>query len=347
MTTYKDAGVDIVRGEVFVEGISGLVKKTWSPEVKSDIGDFAALYSLLGYSMEHPLLVSSTDGVGTKIKIAIEMNRHDTVGIDLVAMCVNDILVKGAKPLFFLDYLACSELDTTQGKAILAGIAKGCEAAGCALVGGETAEMPGMYQKGDYDLAGFVVGIVDSDRLIDGTDISAGDAVIGIASSGLHSNGFSLIRKIIEESADLALDTDIPELAAPLGEVLLAPTKIYARTVASLIRDFNVKGMAHITGGGIPGNCVRILPGSAAMRIKKDSWPLPPVFKLFKEKGNLSEEELVRTFNCGIGMVAVVAEHDADELLLRLQGLGETAWLIGDIVPRREKDPAFLWVEQA
>jgi len=345
MTTYRDAGVDIAKGEAFVETISDLVKKTWSPEVKSDMGDFAALYSLLGNTMEHPLLVSSTDGVGTKLKIAIEMNRNNTVGIDLVAMCVNDILVKGAKPLFFLDYLACSELDSEQGQAVLEGIAKGCEIAGCALVGGETAEMPGMYGKGDYDLAGFVVGIVDSERMIDGASIAAGDTVIGIASSGLHSNGFSLVRKIIADSAELKLDTVIPELKGPLGEVLLTPTKIYAKVTVSLARDFNIKGMAHITGGGIPGNCVRILPRPAAMRVKKDSWDLPPVFRFFREKGNLSEEELVRTFNCGVGMVVVVASKDAEEVLLRLRGLGETAWVIGDIVPRRENTPAFLWVD--
>jgi len=237
-------------------------------------------------------------------------------------------------------------LDAARGKAILKGIAKGCEEAGCALVGGETAEMPGMYQKGDYDLAGFVVGIVDSDRIVDGVNISTGDAVVGIASSGLHSNGFSLIRKIISEFEDLTFDANISDLGAPLGEVLLTPTRIYARTITSLIRDFNIKGMAHITGGGIPGNCVRILPGSAAMRIRKDSWPMPPVFRFFKERGNLSEEELVRTFNCGIGMVVVVASHDVEELLFRLEGLGETAWLIGDIVPRLKKNPAFLWDEQ-
>ena len=347
MTTYKEAGVDIEKGEAFVRKIADRIKQTWSPEVKSELGDFAALYSLMGNKMEHPVLVSSTDGVGTKLKIAIEMNRHDTVGIDLVAMCVNDIIVKGARPLFFLDYLACGELDPQTGQKILDGIAKGCEMAGCALVGGETAEMPGMYDMGDYDLAGFVVGIVDDEDVVDGTNISNGDVMIGLASSGVHSNGFSLIRKIIEMSPNLSLDARVSELDTPLGETLLTPTRIYAKTVTALVRDFEIKGMAHITGGGIEGNCVRILPRAAAMRVYRGAWKLPVIFDIFREHGHLSDEELFKTFNCGIGMVLVVSSEIAEEVLVRLEGLGEQAFIIGEIIPRKEGDSPFTWGPEA
>ncbi len=343
MTTYKEAGVDIEKGEAFIREIAETVKGTWSPEVKSDLGDFAALYSILGYDMDHPVLVSSTDGVGTKLKVAMAMNRHDTVGIDLVAMCVNDILVKGARPLFFLDYLACGELDPETGQEILKGIAQGCKDAGCALVGGETAEMPGMYGKGEYDLAGFVVGIVDDEKVVDGTDISTGDTLIGLASSGLHSNGFSLVRRIIELDPDLSLHFPVPGLNVPLGEAILTPTRIYAKTITALVRDFDIKGMAHITGGGIEANCVRILPKTAAMRVYRGAWELPPIFEFFKERGHLSEEELFRTFNCGIGMVLVVSSEIAEEVLLRLDGLGEKAVVLGEIIPRDEGMPPLVW----
>ena len=344
MVTYKEAGVDIAKVDAFVKGITSRIKQTWSPEVKSELGDFAALYSLLGYEMKHPVLVSSTDGVGTKLKIAIALGTHETVGIDLVAMCVNDILVKGARPLFFLDYLACGELDPTVAREIVEGIAKGCEEAECSLVGGETAEMPGMYAPGDYDLAGFVVGIVDDEETVDGTDISSGDAVIGVASSGLHSNGFSLVRKLIDTNPDLNYETVVPELGGPLGTVLLTPTRIYAKTVKSLLRDFDIKGMAHITGGGLPGNCVRILPGSTAMGIQRDAWEFPPVFKLIQRLGGLSDEEMLRTFNCGIGLVLVVSPENVDEVLLRLKGLGETGFTIGEIVQRDGKEETFFWM---
>lgn len=344
MTTYKEAGVDIKRGEEFVNSIAERVKETWSPGVKSEFGDFAALYSLLGYEFKHPVLVASTDGVGTKIKIAIAMGVHHTVGIDLVAMCVNDVIVKGAFPLFFLDYLACGELDQKTGQDIVEGVVRGCKEAGCSLVGGETAEMPGMYQKGDYDLAGFVVGVVDDEETINGTGISSGDVVIGIASNGLHSNGFSLVRKIIEDTPSLEYDTYVPELKSLLGEALLTPTRIYAKTVVSLVRDFEIKGMAHITGGGIEGNCVRILPNGAAMRIRRDAWQRPPIFDFFQKAGDLSDDELLRTFNCGIGMVLVVSPEVADEVLLRLKGLNESAFVVGDIVPRNGDTPPFQWV---
>ena len=344
MTTYKDAGVDVEKGDAFIRNIAGRIKKTWSPEVKSELGDFAALFSLLGYEMEHPILVSSTDGVGTKLKIAMAMDIHNTVGIDLVAMCVNDILVKGARPLFFLDYLACGELDPRVGREIIEGVAKGCEEAECSLVGGETAEMPGMYPPGEYDLAGFVVGIVDDEETVDGTDISRGDVVIGVASSGLHSNGFSLVRKIIEATPSLEYRTYVPELQAKLGEVLLTPTRIYAQTVKSLLRDFDIKGMAHITGGGIEGNCVRILPIGTTMRVKQDAWQLPPVFDYMQKLGDFEDEEMFRTFNCGIGMVLVVSPEIVDEVLLRLNGLGEKAFVIGDIVQRKREADSFLWV---
>lgn len=343
MATYKEAGVDIEKGERFVHDITQIVRETWSPEVKSGLGDFAALYSILGYGMKHPVLVSSTDGVGTKLKIAVRMCRHQTVGIDLVAMCVNDIIVKGARPLFFLDYLACGELDPNTGREILEGIAEGCREAGCSLVGGETAEMPGMYAKGDYDLAGFVVGIAEDKEIVDGANISNGDVVIGLASSGLHSNGFSLVRRIIEVDPDLSLSTHVPELQATLGEVLLTPTRIYVKTIMALLRDFSVKGMAHITGGGMPGNCVRILPAATAMRVRRDAWEIPPVFQFLRERGHLTEEELFRTFNCGIGMVLVVSPEVAEEVLLRLEGLHERAFILGEIVPRDEDGPSFVW----
>lgn len=343
MTTYKDAGVDIEKGEEFVRNIAQRVKQTWSPEVRSDLGDFAALYSLLGYELKHPVLVSSTDGVGTKLKIAIAMNVHHTVGIDLVAMCVNDIVVKGAHPLFFLDYLACGELDPKTGQEVVEGIAKGCEEARCSLVGGETAEMPGMYPKGEYDLAGFVVGIADDGEIVDGTDISSGDVVIGLSSSGLHSNGYSLVRRIIDATPNLTLSTHIPELQSSLGEAVLTPTRIYVKTVMALTRDFNIKGMAHVTGGGMEGNCIRILPKAATMRVHRTAWEIPPVFEFFRQRGNLSEAELFKTFNCGIGLVLVVSPEVADEVLLRLKGLKEQAFVIGDIVPRGEGMPPFIW----
>jgi len=343
MTTYKEAGVDIEKGERFVRKIAQTVRGTWSPEVKSDLGDFAALYSLLGYEMKHPILVSSTDGVGTKLKIAIEMNRHRTVGIDLVAMCVNDIIVKGARPLFFLDYLACGELDPGTGMEILEGIAEGCREAGCSLVGGETAEMPGMYARGDYDLAGFVVGIAEDENIVDGTNISNGDTVIGLASSGIHSNGFSLIRKIIEAHDDLTLDSRLSGFEATLGEILLTPTRIYVKTILALMRDCEIKGMAHITGGGIPGNCVRILPSATAMRIHRDAWEIPPIFQFFKKWGRFTEAELLRTFNCGIGMVLVISQEMAKEALLRLEGLHEQAYILGEIIPRSEEASPFVW----
>ena len=343
MSTYKEAGVDIEKGDAFVRDIAGRIKQTWSPEVKSDLGDFAALYSVLGYEMDHPVLVSSTDGVGTKLKIAISMDIHRTVGIDLVAMCVNDIIVKGARPLFFLDYLACGELDPRVGREIIEGIARGCEEAECSLVGGETAEMPGMYAKGDYDLAGFVVGIVEDEAIVDGTDISSGDTVIGVASNGLHSNGFSLIRKIVDEASDLDYDTYLPDFQAKLGEVLLTPTRIYARTVKSLLRDFEIKGMAHITGGGIAGNCARILPNGTAMWVERGSWKRPAVFDFIQGKGNLSDDEMYHTFNCGIGLVLVVSPEIVDEILLRLKGLEETAFVIGGITQRNEGEESFLW----
>lgn len=344
MTTYKEAGVDIEKGDQFVKNISKMVRQTWSPEVKSGLGDFAALYSLLGYELKHPVLVASTDGVGTKLKIAIAMDTHHSVGIDLVAMCVNDIIVKGARPLFFLDYLACGELDPKTGQEIVGGIVKGCEQAGCSLIGGETAEMPGMYPKGDYDLAGFVVGIVDDEETVDGTNISNGDVIIGVASNGLHSNGFSLVRKIIDETPSLELGTYVPELQSSLGEVLLRPTRIYAKTIMSLVRDFDIKGMAHITGGGIEGNSVRILPSGAAMHVRRDAWQRPPIFDFFQKHGSLTDDELLRTFNCGIGLILVVSQDIAEEVLLRLKGLGESAFVIGDIVARNGDVPPFLWV---
>jgi phosphoribosylformylglycinamidine cyclo-ligase len=329
--TYKDAGVDIDAGNRFVQMIKPLVKSTSRPEVLTDIGGFGGLFSLNAGKYRKPTLVSSTDGVGTKLKLAFLLDRHDTVGIDLVAMCVNDIVVQGAEPLFFLDYLATGKLSPEKAVEIVRGIADGCRQAGCALIGGETAEMPGFYADGEYDLAGFTVGVVDNDQIIDGSSITVGDRLIGIASSGLHSNGYSLARKVLFERMGLALDARLPELDAPLGEVLLTPTRIYVKSILNLLRDFRIKGMAHITGGGITENVPRILPRHCRAIVERDSWPKPPIFEILSQGGNIEPEEMYRTFNYGIGMVLVVPQQDADEVMVRLHGLKEQAYLIGEI----------------
>ncbi len=329
--TYKDAGVDIDAGNRFVKMIKPLVKATSRPEVLTDIGGFGGLFSLNAAKYKKPTLVASTDGVGTKLKLAFMMDKHDTVGIDLVAMCVNDIVVQGAEPLFFLDYLATGKLAPEKATEIVKGISDGCIQAGCALIGGETAEMPGMYADGEYDLAGFTVGVVDNNRIIDGSTITVGDRLIGIASSGLHSNGYSLARKVFFERMNLQADASIPELAKPLGEELITPTRIYVKTVLNLLRDFQVKGMAHITGGGILENVPRVLPKHCQAIIEKQSWDKPAVFELLRNGGNIDENEMYRTFNYGIGMVLVVSANEADDIMVRLSGLKEQAFLIGEI----------------
>ncbi|WP_243373938.1 phosphoribosylformylglycinamidine cyclo-ligase [Geotalea sp. SG265] len=329
--TYKDAGVDIDAGNTFVKLIKPLVKATSRPEVLADIGGFGGLFSLSSGKYKNPVLVSGTDGVGTKLKIAFLADRHDTIGIDLVAMCVNDIIVQGAEPLFFLDYLATAKLHPEKGASIIKGVAEGCIQAGCALIGGETAEMPGFYAGDEYDMAGFTVGVVERDKLIDGSTITVGDKLIGLASSGLHSNGYSLARKIIMDVMGLGINDAIPGLNKTVAEELLTPTRIYVKSILNLLRDFTINGIAHITGGGLLENVPRILPNGCKAIIDKGTWQVPEIFSIIQQAGNVEEKELFRTFNCGIGMVLSVPEKEAEEILIRLSGLNENAFVIGEI----------------
>ena len=324
--TYKDAGVDIDAGNELVERIKPLVKRTRRSEVMSGIGGFGGLFALPPGRYREPVLVSGTDGVGTKLMLAQHLNRHDTIGIDLVAMCVNDVLVQGAEPLFFLDYFACGKLDTAVAAQVIAGIAEGCMQAGAALIGGETAEMPDMYSDGEYDLAGFTVGAVERSELIDGSAIEEGDALIGIASSGPHSNGYSLIRKVLERSGESSI------VGEPAETRLLAPTRIYVKAVLALIGAMPVKGLAHITGGGITENIPRILRGELDAEVDTSTWQQGPVFDWLAENGNIETAEMRRTFNCGVGMVAVVNESDVDKAIRVLLDQGEHAWQLGRIV---------------
>ncbi|HWI41281.1 MAG TPA: phosphoribosylformylglycinamidine cyclo-ligase [Verrucomicrobiae bacterium] len=329
--TYKGAGVDIDAGNTFVQMIKPFVKATHRPEVLAEIGGFGGLFALNTNKYRNPVLVSGTDGVGTKLKIAFMADKHDSVGIDLVAMCVNDIVVQGAEPLFFLDYLATGKLDPAKAAAVVKGISEGCAMAGRALIGGETAEMPGFYGENEYDLAGFTVGVVDRDSIIDGSSITVGNALIGIASSGLHSNGYSLARKIVFEKLGLAIDGLFPETGRTVAEELLVPTRIYVKSVLNLLRDFPINGIAHITGGGLLENIPRVLPKGCKAVIDPNIWELPPVFRVLAEAGNVADEEMYRTFNCGIGMVLSVREKDAEDVLIRLSGLQEHAFLIGEV----------------
>jgi phosphoribosylformylglycinamidine cyclo-ligase len=341
--TYKDSGVDIEKGNTFVQMIKPLVESTFRPEVLTKIGGFAGCVSLNLERYKRPILVSSTDGVGTKLKIAFMMDRHDTVGIDLVAMCVNDIIVSGAKPIFMLDYLATSKLDVNKAKIVVEGIVKGCMEAECSLIGGETAEMPGFYKEGEYDLAGFAVGIVEDNQLIDGSEITVGDQLIGLASSGLHSNGYSLVRKVLLEHHRMNLSERVEEIGEVLGEELLRPTKIYVKTVLNLIRDFRIGGIAHITGGGLTENIPRVLPKGCKAVIHRGSWDIPPIFTFIKEKGTITDEEMFRTFNNGIGMVLIAKAKEADEIIGRLNSMGEKAFIIGEIVKtEKEKEIEFI-----
>ena len=319
--SYRDAGVDIDAGDALVEAIKPFARRTLRPEVLAGIGGFGALCEI-PKKYRQPVLVSGTDGVGTKLKLAFRFARHDTVGIDLVAMSVNDVLVQGAEPLFFLDYFACGKLDNRIATDVIKGIARGCELAGCSLIGGETAEMPGMYPEGEYDLAGFCVGVVEKDRILDGRSIRPGDALLGLASSGAHSNGYSLIRKIVERAP-------IPLAQLPFD--LLAPTRIYVKPVLALLERVPVKAMAHITGGGITENVPRILQDGLAARIEKSAWPRPSVFEWLQREGGVAEDEMHRVFNCGIGMVVVVDAADAARAAERLREGGETVYEIGRI----------------
>jgi phosphoribosylformylglycinamidine cyclo-ligase len=332
--SYKDAGVDIDAGNALVERIKGVAKRTRRPEVLAGLGGFGALFELpKGY--QEPVLISGTDGVGTKLRLAMDLQKHDTIGIDLVAMCVNDLIVAGAEPLFFLDYYATGKLNVDVAAAVVGGIGTGCELAGCSLVGGETAEMPGMYEGEDYDLAGFCVGIAEKSKIIDGSNVSDGDTLIGIASSGPHSNGYSLIRKIIEVSkADLSQKIGDTDLAA----ALMAPTKIYVKSVLELIKTMPVNALSHITGGGLLENIPRVLPDHCKAVIDTKSWELPAVFKWLQTEGNVASREMYRTFNCGVGMVLSVAAADAPKALAQLTASGEQAWVIGHIARRDDNE---------
>lgn len=329
--TYKDSGVDIDAGNNFVKMIKPFVKATSRPEVMADIGGFGGLFSLNSGKYKNPVLVSGTDGVGTKLKLAFMADRHDTVGIDLVAMCVNDIVVQGAEPLFFLDYLATGKLDPVKAADIVKGIAEGCIQAGCALIGGETAEMPGFYAEGEYDMAGFTVGVVERDNLIDGSSITVGDRLIGLASTGLHSNGYSLARKVIFERMGLKIDSILPETGRTVADELLTPTRIYVKSVLNLLRDFKINGIAHITGGGLLENIPRVLPHGCKAVLHRGSWTTLPIFDILQKAGNIEETEMLRTLNCGIGMVLAVPEKETDDILLRLNGLNEKAFVIGEV----------------
>lgn len=329
---YKNAGVDIAAGNEAVERMKKHVKRTFRPEVMADLGGFGGLFGLNKDKYEEPVLVSGTDGVGTKLKLAFAMDKHDTIGIDAVAMCVNDIIVQGAEPLFFLDYLACDKVVPEKIEAIVAGISEGCVQSGCALIGGETAEMPGMYSDGEYDIAGFTVGIVDRKKMIDGSTIAAGDVVLGFASSGVHSNGFSLVRKLLLEQSGYSLQDQLDELGgAKLGDVLLEPTKIYVKSALKLIEQVNVKGMAHITGGGFIENIPRVLPEGVNVDIEYGTWPILPIFQLMQQKGNITNRDMFTTFNMGIGLVVVVPAEQADEALRLANELGEQAYRIGTV----------------
>ena len=343
--SYRDAGVDIDAGDALVDRIKPLAKKTLREGVLGGIGGFGALFEVPKRYRE-PVLVSGTDGVGTKLRLAFELKRHDTVGQDLVAMSVNDILVLGAESLFFLDYFACGKLDVDTAASVVGGIARGCELAGCALIGGETAEMPGMYPDGEYDLAGFAVGVVEKSKAIDGKHIAAGDVVLGLASSGAHSNGYSLVRKIIERSRpDLNAPFDeVDGTVRSLADVVMAPTRIYVKQVLALLEKVTVKGMAHITGGGLLENVPRVLPENTVAELEKASWPRPKLFDWMQAEGNVAENEMHRVFNCGIGLVIIVAAADAEAAMTELKAQGEAVYRIGRIRARQGDEAQTLVV---
>lgn len=329
--TYVDAGVSIEAGDELVRRIGPIARGTKVPGLLAGVGGFSALFDLKSRRYREPVLVSATDGVGTKLKIAALAGRHDTVGIDLVAMSVNDILTQGAEPLFFLDYFACGKLDVGTAESVIQGIAAGCRQAGCVLIGGETAEHPGDFRSGEYDLAGFAVGAVEKKRMLDPAAISAGDVLIGLRSSGLHSNGYSLARKVLLDRGRLKLEARVAEVGRTLGEELLEPTRIYVKVLRPLFDQRRIKGAAHITGGGIPGNLPRVLPGTGRAAIRRDSWPVPPIFHLIQKIGAVAREEMDRTFNNGLGMILVVGKKDADGVMRSLRLKGERGFVIGEI----------------
>jgi len=334
--SYRGAGVDIDRADALVEDIKLIAKRTERPGVLAGIGGFGALFELPLDRYKNPVLVSSTDGVGTKLRLAIEMSKHDTVGIDLVAMCVNDLITLGAEPLFFLDYFATGKIKPEAARQIISGIGQGCEQAGAALIGGETAEMPGMYHNNDYDLAGFCVGVVEKNNIIDGSDVQPNDVLLGVASSGTHSNGYSLIRKVLEHKN---IDLNKPFSGSTLGDVLLTPTRIYIRSLLNLIKAIKVKAMANITGGGLYENIPRVLPKHSQAVIEQNSWQWPEIFQWLQQQGNIEDYEMMRTFNVGVGMVVCVAQADADQAIEQLQSSGEKVWIIGSIEKSDQAKP--------
>ncbi len=342
--TYADSGVDIEKANQLVARIKDIAKSTPRTGVMGEIGGFGGLYSPNLSNIPSPVLVSSTDGVGTKLKIAFMMDKHDTIGIDLVAMCVNDIIVQGAKPIFFLDYLAMATLNNDVAEKVIRGIADGCTQSGCALIGGETAEMPGMYHEGEYDLSGFSVGIVDNDKIIDGSYIKNGHKLIGLASSGIHSNGFSLVRKIFFDKCKYDETTKLEDLSCTLGEELLKPTTIYVPTILSLLRDLPIHGLVHITGGGIDENIVRVIPKVCKAIIHRDSWEFPPIFNILQKEGQVPDHEMHRTFNNGIGMVIIVPDNAAQDFMDRLAAMNEKAYLIGEVEAREKDEEQTKWV---
>ena len=343
--SYAAAGVDLDRDEAFIEEIKQITRPTLRPEVLSAIGGFAGLFKAPD-RYKDPVFVAGTDGVGTKLKLAAQIGRYDTVGIDCVAMVVNDLVVQGAEPLVFLDYLAMDDLDPETAKAALRGVAEGCRRAGCTLLGGETASMPGVYTKGDVELVGFGVGVVEREQLIDGSSISQGDAILGLASSGCHSNGYSLVRSIVDaglHSGQLELRAEVEELNTSLAGALLTPTRIYVKPVLNVMRDFALKGVVHVTGGGFAGNVPRVLPKGVRARIDPSTWRRPPIFAFLQKRGKLSEDEMLRVFNCGIGMILIVAREQAEDVIDRLQALGERATRIGEIEAKQQDEPAILF----
>ncbi|USK60229.1 phosphoribosylformylglycinamidine cyclo-ligase [Peribacillus asahii] len=329
---YKQAGVDIEAGYEAVNRMKKHVARTMRPEVMNGLGGFGGMFDLSSLGLKEPVLVSGTDGVGTKLLLAFMMDKHDTIGIDAVAMCVNDVVVQGAAPLYFLDYIACGKADPARIEMIVKGVAEGCEQAGCALIGGETAEMPGMYEIEEYDVAGFTVGACEKSRLITGENIAEGDVLIGLASSGIHSNGYSLVRKVLLEDVGMKLQDFVPEFGRTLGEELLTPTKIYVRSILSTLEKYELKGLAHITGGGFIENIPRMLPEGTGVDIQLGSWTIPTVFNYLEEKGQLQQQEMFNIFNMGIGMVAVVKKEEAEQVLAHFEQCGETASIIGTVV---------------
>ena len=342
--SYKDAGVDIDKANLFVDRIKTITKSTFRKEVMSSIGGFGGLFRLDAGKYNNPVLVSSTDGVGTKLKIAQMMDKHDTIGIDLVAMSVNDVVVQGAEPLFFLDYISTGMINVERDIKIIEGIVKGCQEAGCALIGGETAEMPAFYRDDDYDLVGFCVGIVEAERIVDGSEIRVGDRIIGIASNGIHSNGFSLARKVLFEKGRLGVNDKFDDLSHSIGTELLRPTRIYVKPLLNLIKNFSIKGIVHITGGGFIDNIPRILPKACRAVILRDSWDIPPVFTIIKRMGNIDDGEMYRVFNMGIGMMAIATEKEASEVTERLENLELQAYAIGFIDRKDEDQPSVSFI---